>query len=398
LFVCVFVVKHSHLLERKFERADYMRQHLVCQPEPVSFARFLKTRLAVMLALAVHPQAEGASTQMKYFITGATGFIGGHVARQLVAAGHQVTALVRQPAQASELAALGVTLAPGDITDKQSMRAPMTGVDGVFHFAARYKVGAKDKHIAEQINVGGTRNVLELMRELQIPKGVYTSTLAVNSDTRGQIVDESYRFTGEHLSEYDKTKWRAHYEIAVPMMQSGLPLVILQPGVNYGPGDESAMGNVLRDYLKGKLPLVPDQAAYCWAYVEDTARVHLQAMERGRIGECYFIGGPVHTLIAVLQLAEQLTGIRAPRMKAAPSMLRLMSSVMSVIEKVVPVPENFASETLRVSAGATYLGSNEKAKKELGFAPRPLAEGLRETLAYEIETLALAMQALGLKK
>ncbi len=326
---------------------------------------------------------------MKYFVTGATGFIGGHVARQLISAGHQVTALVRHPANAQDLTKHGIQFAPGDITDKESMRAPMTNADGVFHLAAWYKVGARDKSAAAKINVGGTRNVLELMRDLGIPKGVYTSTLAVNSDTHGQIVDESYRFNGTHLSEYDLTKWRAHYEVALSMIQAGLPLVIVQPGVNYGPGDTSAIGNALRDYLRGRLPLVPDQVAYCWAHVEDTARGHILAMEKGRAGESYIIAGPPCTLVDALQLAEQITGIKAPRMKGSPGMLRMMAGVMGVVEKLAPVPENFASETLRVSAGATYLGSSAKAERELGFKARPLAEGLRETLAHELKQLGI---------
>src|SRR5688572_19597821 len=113
---------------------------------------------------------------MHYFVTGATGFVGGRVARQLVAAGHTVNAVVRTPAKAQDLAALGVRVSAGDVTDKESMRAPMTGVDGVFHIAGWYKLGVRDKSDAEAINVQGTRNVLELMRELRIPKGVYTST------------------------------------------------------------------------------------------------------------------------------------------------------------------------------------------------------------------------------
>lgn len=317
---------------------------------------------------------------MKYFVTGATGFIGGRVASQLVEAGHEVVALVRSKAKAQELAKLGISLAEGDITDRESMRQPMMGVDGVYHIAAWYKIGERDKSIAEHINVGGTRNVLELMKELAIPKGVYTSTLAVNSDTGGRVVDESYRFTGEHLSEYDRTKWLAHYEVAVPMIAAGLPLVIVQPGVTYGPGDTSAIAEVFRQYLAGKLPMVPDKTAYCWAHVDDTARGHLQAMEKGKIGENYFIAGPVHTLFDALQIAERITGIKAPRIKASPGMLRALSSLMSIVETVIPISGQYSSETLRVSAGATYLGSNAKAERELGFSPRPLAEGLRETL------------------
>ena len=129
---------------------------------------------------------------MKYFVTGATGFIGGRVARQLLAAGHEVIMLARTPAKAQALVALGVKVHAGDITDKESLRTPMTGVGGIFHIAAWYKVGARDTSQAEPINVGGTRNVLEMMQELGIPKGVYTSTLTVFSDTRGQMVDERY--------------------------------------------------------------------------------------------------------------------------------------------------------------------------------------------------------------
>ncbi len=127
---------------------------------------------------------------MRYFITGATGFIGGTIARQLIEAGHQVIALVRTPSKSTELAKLGAELHPGDITDKESMRAPMNGADGVFHIAAWYKIGLRDSSMAEHLNVDGTRNVLELMRDLNIPKGVYTSTLAVFGDTHGKMADE----------------------------------------------------------------------------------------------------------------------------------------------------------------------------------------------------------------
>jgi nucleoside-diphosphate-sugar epimerase len=163
---------------------------------------------------------------MKYFITGATGFVGGVLAKQLREAGHEVRASVRSLEKAKDLQTLGVKLYKGDVTEKESMREPMTGVDGVFHVAGWYKIGTKDKSGGEQVNIQGTRNVLELMQELKIPKGVYTSTLAVNSDTHGQIVDESYRFAGKHLSEYDRTKAVAH-EIAEEFITKGLPLVIV---------------------------------------------------------------------------------------------------------------------------------------------------------------------------
>src|SRR5215216_568843 len=147
---------------------------------------------------------------MKYFLTGATGFLGGVLARQLREDGHDVHASIRSPQKASELQSLGVKLFTGNVTDKESMREAMQGVDGVFHVAGWYKIGVKDKSDAERVNVQGTRNVLELMQELKISKGVYTSSLVVNSDTNGEMKDETYHFSGQHLSEYDRTKAVAH--------------------------------------------------------------------------------------------------------------------------------------------------------------------------------------------
>ena len=329
---------------------------------------------------------------MKYFVTGATGFVGGRVARQLRAAGHDVIAVVRTPEKAGDLAALGIVLHQGDVTEKESMRAPMTGVDGVFHIAGWYKIGvrtASERRAGEQINVEGTRNVLELMRELGIPKGVYTSTVAVFSDTHGKLVDESYVFTGEPLSEYDRTKWVAHYEVAEPLIAQGLPLVIVQPGVIYGPGDTSSLRTALIGYLQHRLPILPKRTEYCWAHVDDVARGHLLAMDQGRVGESYIIAGERRTFVDALALAERVTGVRASRIQASPGMLKASAALMSVAEKLVPVPAMYTSEYLRINAGVTYLGDNAKARRELGYNPRPLDEGLPPTLLHEMALLGM---------
>lgn len=328
---------------------------------------------------------------MRYFLTGATGFIGGRVARQLLQAGHQVVALVRNPARAKTLAELGVTLHPGDITDKDSLRRPMTGVDGVFHLAGWYKIGVRgqERAAAEQINVTGTRNTLELMQELRISKGVYTSTLAVFSDTRGRMVDETYRYDGPHLSEYDRTKWLAHYQVAEPLLAAGLPLVIVQPGLVYGPGDTSDVRTTLIQYLQRQLPLVPKQTAYCWAHVDDVAQAHVLAMDKGRPGESYIIAGSKHTLIEVLAVAEEITGVPAPRRQVDPAVLKTLAALMRPVEKVINLPPTYTSEGLRVLAGVTYLGDNAKARRELGYYPRPLKDGLAETLRHEMKLLGV---------
>lgn len=320
---------------------------------------------------------------MKYFLTGATGFIGGRLARLLIQRGHAVNALVRKPEAARELETSGVGLYGGDITDKESMRTAMAGVDGIFHLAAWYKVGLRDKSPAFEVNVKGTRNVLELMRELRIPRGVYTSTLGVFGDTQGRVLDETDHQAGPWHTVYGRTKWLAHYQVAEPMMQQGLPLIIVMPGAVYGPGDPSGVRQVFLQYLRRKLPALPKKTAFCWGHVEDTAEGHLLAMEKGEPGETYIIAGPMHTLIEVFGMAEKITAIPAPKRRLEPRLLKALVRVVQLVEKFVPLPEALNSERLSVVTGVTYLGTNAKAVRELGFKPRSLEEGLRETLAYE---------------
>lgn len=326
---------------------------------------------------------------MTCFLTGGTGFVGGVIARQLRSAGHDVRALVRAPDRAASLAEIGVSLHAGDVGDKAAIRAAMTGADGVFHVAGWYKLGVRDRAAAVAANIEGTRNVLEAMRELRVPKGVYTSTLAVNSDTRGRVVDETYRFTGQHVSLYDWSKHEAH-KIAEREAANGLPLVIVQPGLIYGPGDTSGVRTTLVQYLQRKLPMLPAGAAYSWAHIEDEARGHLLAMERGVPGRNYFLAGPIHTLVEALQMAESITGIPAPRIRVPAAVLKTVAATLRLIEPVVHLPPAYAAESLRVLAGVTYLGSSARATKELGWRARPLRDGLTETLRHEMRLLGMA--------
>lgn len=291
-----------------------------------------------------------------------------------------MTAIVRDPSKARDLRGLGVDVRPGDVTVEESLWSPMTGAAGVFHIAGWYKIGRKGRADGERINVLGTRNVLTVMKELKIPKGVYTSTLAVFSDTHGQIVDETYRHAGPWLTEYDHTKWAAHFEVAEPMMRQGLPLVIVQPGVTYGPGDTSEIRPLFVRYLQGRLRALPKETAYCWAHVEDTARGHLLAMDKGVPGESYILAGYPHTLIEAFQIAERITGRPAPGMHVSPAVLRALAFLTR-------------SERLRVAAGVTYLGSHAKARRDLGYDPRPLELGLRDMLAHEMQLLDMTPRA-----
>ncbi|MGH2348919.1 MAG: NAD-dependent epimerase/dehydratase family protein [bacterium] len=319
-------------------------------------------------------------------MTGATGFIGGALARRLAADGHEVIALVRNPDAAGALAGAGVRLHPGDITDKSSMRGGMREADGVFHLAGWYKIGVRDLRPGLRINVDGTRNVLELAGELAVPRIVYTSTLGVFSDTGGRVVDETYRHDGPWLSEYDRTKWLAHYEVAEPMMRAGLPAVIVQPGVVYGPGDTSAMHSTIVQYLRRRLPVLPRRTGYCWGHVDDTVDGHVMAMVKGRPGESYIVAGPRHTLIEALAIAEEITGIPAPRWHVSPEVMRALGGLLQAVGRAD------AAEILRVGAGVTYWGSSARAERELRFHARSLRDGFRDTLAHEMRLLGIAGQ------
>lgn len=322
---------------------------------------------------------------MRYFVTGATGFVGGALARELRVRGHEVHALVRDPQKAGDLKNIGVEVFQGDVTDKESMREAMSGADGVFHVAGWYKIGVRDKSGGEKVNIQGTRNILELMEELKIPKGVYTSTLAVNSDTKGAAVDEEYHFTGTHISEYDRTKAVAH-DIADEFIARGLPLVIVQPGMIYGAGDTSVLRENLLDLLKGRLPALPSKFLACWAHVDDIVTGHILAMEKGRTGQTYIIAGEPVAFADVFKLAAQVAGKRAP-MVVPHQIFKFLSFIARPFDHLLP--PTYTSESLRVFAGSTYWGDNSKARRELGYNPRPFREGWMDTVRHEMSLLGM---------
>ena len=322
---------------------------------------------------------------MNYFITGATGFLGGYITSYLLEGGHLVTALVATREEAREIASFGVRPHVASVTDKEGMRRGMRGADGVFHVAG-HRLGITDRKLAEAVHVEGTRNVFQLVRELAIPKVVHTSTLSVFSDTKGKVPRESYRFTGKHLTRYDALRARAHYDVALPMMSDGVPGVILMPGATYGPRDTSAMARLLTEFLLGRIRFASDATAYCWAHVEDVAQAHVLAMEFGRPGEAYIVGGAPHTVWEVLAEAGRLVGRAHPPFKLPGWAVRPFAAAAGGLARVLP-PLRPTADRLRVAAGVTYLGDDAKARAELGFSPRTLAEGLPEAIQWLLRDL-----------
>jgi dihydroflavonol-4-reductase len=323
-------------------------------------------------------------------VTGATGLLGGELVKQLVGRGHQVAALVRSREKASLLAALGVELHVGDITDRDSLRTGLQGADGVFHVAGMSAVGLRQPDAtAERVNVHGTRVVLEVAHDLAIPRTVYTSALSVFGDTRGVMVDETCEGRGPVYTEHDRTKRMAQDEVAVPMLRAGMPLVIVMPGAIYGPGDTSLIRGALAQLLRRRLFATPKGTMFCWGYVEDIARGLRQAMDAGEVGETYILAGPAHTVQHVYATAARLTARRPPPLHPPPPVMRAAASLAAALERFdLRLPH--AAETLRLLAGTTWIGSSAKARQALGFAARPLEEGLKHTIEHELRQLGMA--------
>lgn len=321
---------------------------------------------------------------MKIFITGANGFIGSRVVQVLLKRGHALTCLLRNPSRAG-VKLRGTTLARGDVTDRESMRESMRGADAVIHLAGWYTLGYVDKARMRVINVDGSRNTLELAEELGIKKIIHVSTVGVFGNTRGRIVDETYRVTNNELaSEYERTKWAAHYEIAEPMQKRGAPVIIVQPGGVMGAGDTSPITTLYDFYFRRMPVMLGARAGITWAHVDDVAEGIALALDRGRIGEAYVIAGSSLTYRDAMQMWEKITGIPAPRIWLPGWSASAIAGVMGVIESLLHRGFVLSSEGLRTLADYTFYATADKAKRELSWTPRPIEETFRDALEYEM--------------
>jgi len=304
-------------------------------------------------------------------MTGATGFVTGHVARRLVARGVTVRALVRDPKRATGLA--GAELVQGDLANEEALRVGMDGADAVIHGAAMYEIGLTKAQRARmfEANVRGTAHVLSVAKAAGVSRVVYISTIAVFGNTRGQIVDESFQRTDPTFtSYYEETKLKAHV-IAEGFIADGLPLVIVQPGQVYGPGDHSGFGGLLTSFAHGRLPALPfPELGLNLSFVDDVATGIVLALDRGAPGRSYVVGGEIVRARDAFATLGRVLGRGAPRWHVPYAPLQLAALLRPQMREVISS-----------ARGVTFWATDARARKELGYAPRSLENGLRETYA-----------------
>ncbi len=253
---------------------------------------------------------------MKALITGATGFIGTAVARALLASGTEVRVLVRRDSDLRNLEGLKVEQAFGDLRDRESLRRALTGCQQLYHVAAHYALWAPDPSVFYDINVTGSRVLLETAGEVGTERIVYTSTIgAIGLPASGPGCEETPVSLAQMAGHYKRSKYLAELEV-MSLAEAGLPVVIVNPSAPVGERDikPTPTGQMIVDFMKGRM----------WAYldtgmnlvdVEDVAIGHLRAMERGREGERYILGNRNLTLREIFEILSRLTGVRAPRLK-----------------------------------------------------------------------------------
>ena len=313
-------------------------------------------------------------------MTGGTGFIGSRVVKRLRDRGDDVVVLARRPEKA---AGLDAEVVEGDLGDADAIRRGMEGCQAAFHIAADYRVGMpkSKRESMYDSNVRGTERVLDAAADAGVDRVVYVSTVNAFGNTNGRAVDETYRRdeSDGFVSYYDETKYRAH-RLAEERAAAGAPVVIVQPGLVYGPNDHAIVGELIDQASRGKMPAkaFPD-LGYTAVFVDDVADGIMLAHDKGRLGESYVLGGELTTQGELIDKAAAIGGQKPPRMTVPPLMLKAMIPVGRFVGPAMGLPPNLR-EMISAADNVTYLARDDKARRELGYAPRDLATGLRETI------------------
>ena len=312
-------------------------------------------------------------------VTGASGFLGWHVARLLQARGYSVRALVRPGSRLSELDAEPVT---GDLRDPESLARAVAGCGLVYHVAADYRLWAKDPKELYRSNVDGTRHLLEAARRAGVERVVYTSTVGCIGIPRDGLGDENTPVSLAEMSgPYKRSKFLAE-QVALEFARGGLPVVIVNPTAPVGDHDvkPTPTGQTVLDFLNGKMPAFIDTGLNI-VDARDTAEGHLLACERGHAGERYILGSENLTLAEILQLLAKITGRKAPTLRLPYAVAYCAGVCSTAWAEVTGVPPRVPIEAVRMARKKMWV-THEKARRDLGFRPAPAETSLRRAAEW----------------
>ncbi len=319
---------------------------------------------------------------MTTLVTGAAGFLGSHVARQLVARGDEVRVLMRPSSSNRAISDLSLEYVTGDLRDADSLDRAMKGVQRVFHVAADYRLWARKPQDIYDSNVGGTKNLLAAAKRAGIEQLIYTSTVATIAVDRPELPNE---FTDAKLEEmighYKRSKWMAEQE-ALQAAKEGLPVIVAMPTTPVGPWDwkPTPTGKIILDFLNGKMPGYVETGLN-FVGVEECAAGHLLAAEKGKIGERYLLGAENLTLKELLDTLAEITGLAAPTLKIPHGVALGVAYVETGFSRLLGKEPQIPVEGVRIAQHKMVVDAS-RAQRELGFKPGPVAAALERAVRW----------------
>ena len=309
---------------------------------------------------------------MKSLVTGASGFLGSAVARALLDAGSDVRVLVRPTSRRENLSDLNAEVYEGDLTEPSSLRAALKDCEQLFHVAADYRLWARDPRQIYRSNVDGTINIMDTAREAGVRKIVYTSsvaTLGLKQD--GSAADEETPTSiQEMIGPYKRSKYLAEQEVIKRSREFGLPVVIVNPSAPVGPRDikPTPTGRMILDAAAGRMPAYVDTGLNI-VHVDDVAKGHLLAAERGGIGERYILGASNMHLKEILTLVAEIAGQKPPRIRLPHAAIMPVAWVSEAIARITGIEPRVTVDGVRL-ARKTMFFTSQKARDQLGYRPR----------------------------
>jgi len=320
---------------------------------------------------------------VRALVSGATGFVGAAVARALLREGWQVRALARAGSDRSNLDSLPLEIAVGDLNDPASLEPAIADCRALFHVAADYRLGARDPEPLYRTNVEGTRNILAAARRAGVERSVYTSSVAtIGIPADGTPGNEATPVGLEAMiGHYKRSKFLAERAV-LEEARAGLSVVIVNPSTPVGPGDvkPTPTGQVVLDAACGRMPAYVDTGLNI-VHVDDVARGHLLAFERGVAGERYILGGEDMSLREILAVIARLVGRAPPRVRLPYGVVLPIAYVVEALSRVSGRTGRITLEGVRMSRKRMFF-SSVKAQRELGYAWRPPAEAFADAVQW----------------